>query len=441
MKTTYKFLAVFSLIALLSATFATPALAFDGRSGETIVIEADETIEDDVYVTANSFVLEGTIKGDLVVFGTNITINGTVEGDLIAAGQSIGVYGTVTDDARIAGAVLQVGESASIGGDLVAAGASLETKEDSVVGGDLVVGAAQALIQGNVADDMFAGVGAMELHGEIGGNVQAEVGNPEESGPSPSMFMPDTEISFPQVKPGFTIAEGAKIHGNLEYTLSRDIKIPEGAVDGKVTRKEPVVTPHAVEVKLTPAQIATNWVFDLLRTIVTLVLFGLLLGWLAPSFMKGIMEKVQSAPAASIGWGVVSYAGFFFALLVVFVAVIIGAVLFGTLTLGGISGTIVWVGILAIFALIVGFVLVTAYLTKIVVAWLGGKLILARFNPALAEHKIWPLLLGVIIVAPLIALPVFGWLLGLLIMLLGLGALWLWGRESMQARKTANIQQ
>jgi hypothetical protein len=108
---------------------------------------------------------------------------------------------------------------------------------------------------------------------------------------------------------------------------------------------------------------------------------------------------------------------------------ILGAILFGVLTLGGLSGTIVWVGIFVIFTLILGFVLVTSFLTKIIVGWLGGKLILGRIKPELAEHKVWPMVIGVIIIALLVALPYIGWLLGLLVMLIGLGAIWLWTRE------------
>ncbi|MDP2777956.1 MAG: polymer-forming cytoskeletal protein, partial [Anaerolineales bacterium] len=286
MKTLYKFLSVFSLLALLSMTITTPAQAFDGRSGENIVIETDEVIEDDVYITANDFVLDGTVRGDLVVFGTTITINGTVEGDLIAAGQSIVINGTVTDDARIAGAVLQIGKTAAIGGDVVAAGASLETQDNSSIAGELVVGAGQVLLGGNVTGDVLAGVGSLELHGEFGGNVNAQVGDPKAGGPPPSMFMPQSNVSFPKVTPGFSIVEGAKIKGSLEYTQSTDIKIPANAVDGKITRTKPVVDPDEMEVPPTPAQAAMNWTFDLFRTIATLIVFGLLLGWLAPMFMK-----------------------------------------------------------------------------------------------------------------------------------------------------------
>jgi cytoskeletal protein CcmA (bactofilin family) len=435
MKTSYKIFSIFTLLVLVVLAFATPAQAFDGRSGENVEIKADEIIEDDVYVTANEFVLEGTVKGDLVVFGTTITINGTVDGDLIAAGQSITINGTVTDDARIAGAALKVSKTAVIGGDVIAGSASLEAEDGSVIEGELVVGAAQSLLDGKVSGDVLAGTGSLELNGEFGGDIKAEVGDPEEGGPPMSMFMPQADIQFPTVKPGFNVGKDAKIAGNLEYTQSKDVKIPAGVVSGKINRNEPVVDPSTVVVPPTPAEKAMTWTFNLLRTIVTWIIFGLLLGWLAPLFMKSMMDKVQTQPAASLGWGLVAYAAFFFAILLVLIVMILGGVVFGMLTLGSMSGTIIWVGILAIFALIVGFVLITAFLTKIVMAWLSGKLILSRIKPELAEHKVWPLVLGVVIVALLAALPFVGWVFKVLAMFLGLGALWIWGRDLWQTRK------
>lgn len=437
MKPINKVISVFVLLALLSMTFTSSALAFDGRGGEVVVIEADEVIEDDLYVGATTFTLEGTVKGDLFVSGETIVINGTVEGDLLAMGQSVVINGVVKDDVRIAGAGLQLGENASIGGDVLGGSASMEAKKGSLVEGDFLYGGAQALLAGEVMGDAMFGAGALELRGAIGGNVIAEVGDAEDAGAPPTSYMWQTGISVPSVQPGFTIGEDASIGGSLSYTQSKDIEIPADAVSGKVTRKEPVADVDTQYVEPTPAQKAADWSFDLLRNIVTLVLFGLLLGWLAPKFIGAIMEKLQTTPAASLGWGVVSYAAFFFALLVMLTAMIVGAIIFGVLTLGGVSGTILWVGILAIFALIVGFVLVTSFLTKIVVGWMGGKWLLGRFNPALADHKVWPLVVGVVIVALLVALPFIGWVFGLTIMFFGLGALWLWGRDIWQARKAA----
>ncbi len=58
MNRTRKLFSIFALLTLFSLIFATPASAFDGRSGEKIIIESDEVINDDLYVTAGEFVLD-----------------------------------------------------------------------------------------------------------------------------------------------------------------------------------------------------------------------------------------------------------------------------------------------------------------------------------------------------------------------------------------------
>ncbi len=437
-----KIISIFVLAALPALTMATPAYAFDERSGEKIVIAADEVVEDDLYLFAAEIVVDGTIKGDLIAFGSQITVNGTVEGDLTSAGQVVVVNGVVADDARMAGAGLQLGENARIGDDLLAAGASLELKAGSAVGGDVVVGAAQALLAGQVEGDVLAGTGALELAGSFGGDVKAYVDQTEETinEPSPNVFMQQNiPLTLPSLTPGLTIKEGAKIAGDLEYSSTYDLQFPGGAVGGKVTRVEPKVDETAY-VPPTPAQQVGKWALDLLRSIVTLVLFSLLLAWLAPLFLRMTAGKMQSQLWPSLGWGAVAWASFFFAVLVILVVMILGGILFGSLTLGGISGTIIWLGLFALFALTIAFVLATAYLTKIVVGAVLGQWVLSQFNLDLAEHKFWPVIVGVTIIAlvvglfkfPLLPLGFFGWLINFAVILFGLGALWLWGRERLR---------
>ncbi|MBI5961850.1 MAG: polymer-forming cytoskeletal protein, partial [Chloroflexi bacterium] len=428
-------------------TFATPALAFDGRGGDRVVIKADEIINDDLYITANEIIFDGTVKGDLIAFARTITINGTVEGDLLAAGQVVIINGTVADDARIAGAALQLGENAVIGSDLLVGGASLEAKDGSVVEGELVFGSGQALLDGDVTGDVLGGTGALELNGSFGGNVEAYVDVTEDtkSAPPMSMYMTNIPISIPSVQPGLTISDTAKIKGNLKYTSTYDLPVPSEAVGGKVTRTAPQVSAQAQYVPPTSAQKVGTWALDMIRTMITMVLFGLLLGWLFPAFMKALPEKIKSQPWGSLGWGLIAWAAFFVGLLVIVLAMIFGGMLFGLLTLGGVSGTIIWIGILALFGFTVLFVLVTSYLTKIIVGDMMGKWILNRFNPSLAEHKVWPMVIGVTLLIfivemfsfPLLPIGFFGWLINFSVILCGLGALWIWGRETMQARKTA----
>jgi cytoskeletal protein CcmA (bactofilin family) len=439
MKPMFKFFSLFTLLAILSMAIATPALAFDGRTGGDIVIKADEVINDDLYVTAENFTLDGTVKGDLFVMGNTITINGTVEGDLFAGGETIVINGTVNGDTRIGGAALQIGETAVLGEDLLAGGASLETKDGSTTGGDLLVGSGQTLLAGDVAGDVFAGTGALELRGEFGGDVTAEVGDAVEGQSAPSIYMRDIEISLPSVKSGLTVSEDAVIKGDLVYTQSSDLNIPSGVVAGKITRNEPAVDGEYTYVAPTAAELAMDWTFDLFRTIATIILLGLLLGWLAPKFVNLLGEKIQGTPIASVGWGVVACAAVFFTLLLILVTMIIGALFFGVLTLGWVSFWIILVGALSIFALGIGFCLVIFFLAQIVVAWLGGRMILNKLNPGLAESKVWPLVLGAVLVALLTSLPLVGPVLSILIVLAGLGALWIWGQEARQTRQIAVV--
>jgi cytoskeletal protein CcmA (bactofilin family) len=399
-------------------------------------------INDDLYVTAETFVLDGTVNGDVIATGQTLTINGTVDGDVMAAGQTIVIHGTVTGAVRMAGSVLLIDEQAEVGGDVIAAGYSLETREGSVIGQDLVFAGGQVLLAGDVARNVQVGTGAFELRGTAGGDVIADVGEADAgyAGPPPALFMPQSPIPIPAVALGLSVAQSAKIEGNLTYTQSKEVALPTGVVTGEVTRTQPAANTAATRQETTGERIL-DWGIDTLRTSITLILIGLFLMWLFPLFIQGLSLKLQSAPFPSLGWGVAAYLIFFLALLLIIVIIVLAALLFGLLTLGGVAGTIISVGILSVFALILGFVLVTAFVAKIVFGQALGRWLLVRANSPLAQHRFWPMIIGVLITVVVIAvfsfplIPGFlGSLLNFVVVLLGLGALWLWGREQISQR-------
>jgi cytoskeletal protein CcmA (bactofilin family) len=432
-KKTARILVSALLLAVLALSIAAPVAAFDGRGGDSVIIGKDEVINDDLYVGAGKFTLDGTVKGDVLASGEVMTINGTVEGDVMAAGQTVIINGEVTGSVRMAGAVLFIGENAKIGGDVIGAGASLETRKGSSVGQDAVIFGGQALLAGDITRNLKVFTGGTELRGNIGGNMEAEVGDAQHNGPSPMMYIPQSPIPVPDVKGGLTIDPEAKIGGKLTYTSAKELSIPGGVVTGAVTRLEPVVEDV---VQPTASELFMAGLLNTIRKMVTLILLGLLLGWLFPAFISLSVNRVRTAPLPSFGWGIVSIAAFFFALLVLIIATIIGALLFGALTLSGLSTTIVFLGILGTFVLIFGFVLAMSFVAQIIISILGGKLILEKAKPEWADHKVWPLVIGVVLFAILTSIPFLGWLAGMVVILLGLGALWTYG-SSLVARKPA----
>jgi len=289
--------------------------------------------------------------------------------------------------------------------------------------------------------NVTVGTAALEISGNIGGNVKAAVGeaNQGQAGPPPSTFIGQSTVPVPLVTPGLTIDSSAKIAGNLEYTQTKELTFPGGVVAGKITRSAPSPDQSRPAMQETAGFKVAAWTFNLARSLVTLILIGLLLFWLFPVFFRSLSEKLQSNPWRSLGWGVMAYAAFFFAMLLILFVMILGAIIFGVLTLGGLSGTIIWLGILTLFASFVGFVLITSFVAKIVFGTTIGKWILMRANPALADHKFWPMIIGVAVTVVVIALLSFpliptgllGELLNFTVVLFGLGAIWLWGREKL----------
>ncbi|MAT97444.1 MAG: hypothetical protein CL608_09905 [Anaerolineaceae bacterium] len=429
----HKKLGLLILMSLLLFIFVPSAMAFEGRGDDNVTIEAGELVEDDLYVGANTFVLDGTIRGDLVVAASEIVINGTVEGDLLAGGQFVEINGTIADDARIGATAIEMGEGAEIGGDLIAAGYSLHGKSGSLVGQDLVFAGFQALLGGDVGEDVWIGVNSLRVNGRIGGNVTAEVGGEDSAPPvDPYQFMPGAP-AMPVVPSGLTVDDAAEIGGDFTYRSPQSIDIPSSAVEGEVD-----FTREAVSVDIDSQPSTGQAVWRHVRRFITLALIGALLIWQAPNFVTRLSEQLREKPLPSLGWGALVYFGVPVLIIVLIVAAILLALFFGMLQFGNLSSAVIFVLLAFILAFMVAFVLVLLYLTKIIVGYFVGHQLLQRVSPTLADTPYWPLLLGLLLVVVVIAIPWLGGLVNWIIAIVGVGALWLlWRSDKVPVEKIA----
>src|SRR5512137_1846374 len=87
-----------TLCVLALFTLVPVAAAYDGRSGENVVIGKDEVINDDLFAGGSTVTVDGTVNGDLVAGGQTVVINGKVTGNVIAVGGSVTVNGEVGHD-------------------------------------------------------------------------------------------------------------------------------------------------------------------------------------------------------------------------------------------------------------------------------------------------------------------------------------------------------
>lgn len=434
----YKIAGTLFITFLLLMAFVTPALAVGVKTDDVVVVSSD--VDDDLYAAARHFTLSATVHGDLIVFAQTVTIQpgGVVEGDFMGAGQDIIIQGEVKGDVRIAGGVILVSSTGKVDEDLIAAGYSLELEPGSQVGmpdsqrkGNVAFAGSQASFSGSVAGDIDMIGEGLELNGTVDGNLKIYVGQ-EKADRLPFGTLPG--LSDAQTIPGgLTFGSQAKIGGSLEYTSPEEAGIPAAVI----TREQ--VTFHQQEFYWervqTTRRVSTlsrveDWGMNQFRWFVSLLLVGLLLAWIAPELTRRSAEHLQAKPLHSLGWGFVSLFALIFGVLSLVVLIgMLGAAL-GILQLTGLLAIEIILGFMALIGMGMVYVVAAVLVSKVVVSYLGGQMILKRIKPEWAKSRIWPLLLGLVIFAILTAIPLHvGQFINVVIVLLGLGALWMAGSE------------
>ncbi|GGM19296.1 bactofilin family protein [Deinococcus aerophilus] len=397
---------------LIALTLGGTTSAIDWRSGDRVVVARSEVIQDDLYVAGDDVQIDGTVNGDLLVAGRTVTINGEVRGNLWAAGETLILGGKVSQTARLAGSLIRVQSGADIGRDLLAAGSELVVAPGAVIGRDVAVGSSQARLGGQITRNAYVGANGIEVGGVIGGNAKMAVG--DTAVPTRTWAAPGS--------PGLRFTPGGRIAGDLtlQRSDSGQAALPAGVVGGQVTYA-PVT---GVNVQPRPSSFAA-FLNTFLSTFVGVALAGLLLLWLARPRLPGLWNSLRSAPAASLGYGTLAVVG-------LPVLTVLGGLALGLLagalmllSLGGLGLPLALIGLPALLS------------SAALIAWLatlGAQGFVAYLLGTWATHLLRPrgtvapvisVLVGALLLALVLQIPVLGALTSLAALLLSLGALWL----------------
>lgn len=423
-------LLVWSLVLTLVFGLAGTALAVEVRGGDTVTIGKTEVIDDDLVVSGNTVVIDGVIKGDLVAVGNKVIVNGKVDGSLIMAGQTLELNGQVGGTVYSAGAALSVGQGTAVARNLFFAGYSYTAAKGSVINRDNLLAGYQAILNGEVKRNLLAGLGALELNGAVGGDVNAEVAEPN-TGAQPQFWGPGFGANLPpSINPGLRVGPEAKIGGKLMYTSSVE---QSGAIQAKPEKgiaysaPQPSTTTPAAPV--TPRNPTLEWLWARLREIVTLWLIGALALWLMPALFNRVAERTEVQPWLAGAWGLlVGFVGYGGALLAIFLLILVVAGL-AALTLAGLAMSVFGLGFSALSLAFTLFLLLGAYASKLVVVYPLTHHLFERFAPSLNEYRITPLFVGVLVFVLLHSIPYLGVLVEIGVTLVGLGAMWLAFRD------------
>jgi hypothetical protein len=436
-----------SLALLMALGVAQTARALEvDRDG---VIEADEVIDDDVYMEAGHVVVDGTVNGVLVVSAGDAKINGTVNGDLILfvsqaevegdvagnlffGGQTLELNGTVEGSVFAGGSSLTLGPSAVVERNLLFGGFSLQAAAGSIVGRDIHVGGYQAILSGQIDQDVVAGLAALEIEGNVGGDVTATVDPPDEGSTFIFQFLRWPGIPDEIAPAGLQVGSGAEIAGTLTY------RSPVEQAEGIQSSAIGEVVYEYVPPEEKPAPTFRDWFVGQLQKFLTLVVLGALVAWRAPALLGRTADQARAKPFPSILWGLLALCVIFFGLIALAIAAAILGVLFAVVTLGELLSTVVFGGTSAFVLLVTLLALIVSYGTKLIVSYLVGTLILGRLAPKVAARPIWPLLLGIVLYVIFTSIPCLGDVIGFIVALIGLGAIWLLIRQERSTPEEAS---
>jgi hypothetical protein len=394
-----------------------PAEAVEFKKGEQVTIAADQIIEDDLYMTGDTVMVQGRVMGDVVASGRVVRIEGTVEGDLIAAGQVVVIAGEVFDDVRIAGMTLKLAERARVGDDLFAAGFSFESAANSEVGGRTNLTGYQALVGGVHHQDLEAALVGLRIEGHIKGRVDATVES--DAGPAWWTGFIQSPEPLPAIDPGLTLTAGARVEGDLSYKSKSAAIIADGA---QVTGE----THHEVKAKEPAQRLTAGQRFGrALRWFAVLFLVGAALLWLVPNKIVGIANTVVDRPLASLGWGVVTLLGFPVAMILILLLTLLLTIAFGLMTLGKAVALILVLGLVIEILLVAKLWIAVSYLVPAIVSFAGARWLLTR-GGRVKRNRYLSLLMGLAIFLFLSLIPVLGTVVRWLVVLIGLGASALW---------------
>lgn len=368
---------------------ATPAMAAQTSSSEFVIIREGDVFPEDLYAGAIRVMVEGTLEGDLVAFSAEeIVIEGTVTGSVMAVTPRLVVNGEVGESVRFVGTHLDV--KGEIGGDLVATALDTDLAASSDISGDVLLWSWDALVLGTVGGDLGGTQRALDLAGDLRGDVDVSV----------------TRL---------TVVDDLRVTGDLGYRSGRDAEGLERVdVQGVIVDKAPL-----------PPNLRVRALGLLGRFLVILFLSVAALsagyGW--PRRTTAAIGEVGNKPIRK--W-------------------LVGAlVLSAPAIVTGIAGLILWLGpaaaafpllvvLVPVILALVGLALALALIAGApTVGWVGGVLF-KRLDIYGA------LLAGSLVVGVVWFLPLVGWLVPITVLPWGLGA-WMatWGGQSSEPARVA----
>jgi len=325
-------------------------------------VETQARITDDLHTAGRIVHVRDEVTGDVAAAGAEVTIDGPVDGYVMSAGRSVALEGRVGNDVWAAGETVTVDNA--VGNNAMLAGRDVSLGRHASVGHDARLAGNTVTAEGRVERNLDIGAETARIGADIGGTVDARAER-------------------------VSIMPGAVIRGDLFVRADHPPEIsPQAQVLGKVHFEDATASRWVAW--------PGKWLFSFLA----LLILGLAALTFAPAWPVRVASTMRARTWASILSG----------LFVLAVIPIVAAAL--AVTIVGIPLAIV------LFA----FYIATLLLAGVFVSYRTGDWLMERFHRM--KSSVWTrMILGALIISIGISLPIVGFVVTLLVVIVGAGAL------------------
>lgn len=346
---------------VFSVTNASAKIMTDDKGG--VRVAKSEIVNDDLFIGAQTAEVEGTVNGDVFIGAQTVKITGVINGNLHAGANTLLLNGTVKGNVY-AGAQNIFVSGSTIGGSMLIGAATVDVDKTTTIGGSILAGAGTLTVDSQVKRSVYVGTGSLT----IGGN--AKIGK---------------DLYYATGKePGQTnISTTAKIAGS---TYKSEMRTPQPKIEAKTIRNK------------IPTILGTFKVISTFISFVGAMIIGFLYLKLFGGHLNQAVNMITTAFWKTFGVGFLVTISFIPALIILLVTVI-GIPLAGLAIL-----------VLILFSL----------LAKFAVGMAAGKWVITKTGWKMSLY--WTMVLGLAIFYLIKLIPVVGFITGIIVLWIGLGA-------------------
>ena len=241
---------------------------------------AEDIVEDEAL--AENTAEENTNHGDKYLIGDSITVDNIIDGNLYVLANEVTINSQIVGNAFICAQKVTILEQGYISNSLFVAANEITIAGISY---DIYTTSQNLTITGYIFRDIHSVANDINIYGTVGrhASITAENISFEEKSSATSEEDGST-VEF--------ISAQGRVMGDLTYSSSKELSVPEDSVEGTVKFEENK-----------PIDLTPNYFLSLISFIVLTIAVWAILKWLAPKFLEKSSDLLTNKVLKTIGFG------------------------------------------------------------------------------------------------------------------------------------------